>query len=69
MKAMEINTIGLEEISINETIITFGGIGWEVLLDYLLRTAAAGLAGYLAHKALAVPEYDGGELDPAICYG
>ncbi len=77
MKQSEIKALGLEEMTVQETMSTDGGafpIG--PILDWIMRFGSGFLVGFLAAKCAderkeveEVDEYYGGELDAALCIG
>lgn len=79
MKQLDINRLGLEEVSANEIVSTNGGvvhIPWllyEVLsaLGLVAMGVTAGIALYkdLHEHEKEVEVYYGGELDAAVCIG
>ena len=64
MKSLEIKGLGLEEMSLEEKVSVDGGI--PVIVAIVL---IAGALLILSGDTQEVPTVDGGELDPAVCYG
>ncbi|MCR5070542.1 MAG: hypothetical protein K6A62_01255 [Bacteroidales bacterium] len=79
MSSFEVKSMGLEEVSISETIATNGGaafVPWwpivKAVLEALGDLAMGFAAGWAISKAISesnAEEYYGGELEPAICIG
>ena len=64
MKSLEIKGLGLEEMSLEEKVSVDGGI--PVIVAIVL---IAGALLILSGDTQEDPTVDGGELDPAVCYG
>jgi len=62
MKTFELKGLGLEEVTMNEAMSIDGGFAWVPFLIFVA-------VGLLVSCPTAAEEYDGGELDPAVCNG
>lgn len=75
MKSIDITALGFEDVSINESVNTNGGvIPWPIIFEVLghITEVTIGIAAaVLIYESMneEVEEYYGGELDAAICYG
>ena len=60
MKAFEVKSLGLEEVSMSEAMSIDGGFAW---IPFLILVGA----GLLLSCPTAAEEYYGGELEAALC--
>lgn len=79
MKQIEVSTLGLEEMSLNEITTVEGGVPWKTVWK-AAKYIGGLIAAWAAEKGLDAlfedseediydATFDGGTLDPAYCYG